>query len=384
MKKHLIKLTLFLCGLSIISNSSFAQLNPNNTNLSGGTVNTIFTAVPFLRITPDARSGAMGDVGISLSPDAYSIYWNTAKLAFAENQAGAAITYTPWLRQLVNDIYLASLTGYYKVDEDQAITTSLRYFSLGQIQFTNQQGQFIQNFNPREFAWNVGYARKLSDNFSMGLNLAYIYSNLAAGQMVNGVVIKAGNAVAGDLSLAYTKDIGKDKWNWGLTIANIGSKITYTQSAETKDFLPTNMGLGSSYTFTFDEYNKLTLVAEANKLLVPTPDSLGTFRKKSVPEGIFGSFNDAPGGGKEELREISISTGVEYWYKNLLAIRAGYFNESRYKGNRRYLTAGLGIKYNVFGLNFSYLIPTSNQRNPLDNTLRFSLVFDFKDFKKTE
>jgi hypothetical protein len=384
MKKNIIRLTLTLCLLAIFTSSTFAQLNPNNTNLSGGTVNTIFTAVPFLRITPDARSGALGDAGISLSPDAYSIYWNTAKLAFSENKAGAAITYTPWLRQLVNDIYLASLTGYYKIDEDQAITTQLRYFSLGQIQFTNQQGQFIQNFNPREFAWNVGYARKLSDHFSMGLNLAYIYSNLAAGQMVNGVVIKAGNAVAGDLSMAYTKDFGKNKWNWGLTIANIGSKITYTQSAETKDFLPTNLGLGTSYTFTFDEYNKLTLIAEANKLLVPTPDSLGTFRKKSVPEGIFGSFNDAPDGGKEELREISISTGAEYWYKNLLAIRAGYFNESRFKGNRRYLTAGLGIKYNVFGLNFSYLIPTSNQRNPLDNTLRFSLVFDFKDFKKTE
>jgi hypothetical protein len=384
MKKNIIRLTLTLCLLAIFTSSTFAQLNPNNTNLSGGTVNTIFTAVPFLRITPDARSGALGDAGISLSPDAYSIYWNTAKLAFSENKAGAAITYTPWLRQLVNDIYLASLTGYYKIDEDQAITTQLRYFSLGQIQFTNQQGQFIQNFNPREFAWNVGYARKLSDHFSMGLNLAYIYSNLAAGQMVNGVVIKAGNAVAGDLSMAYTKDFGKNKWNWGLTIANIGSKITYTQSAETKDFLPTNLGLGTSYTFTFDEYNKLTLIAEANKLLVPTPDSLGTFRKKSVPEGIFGSFSDAPDGGKEELREISISTGAEYWYKNLLAIRAGYFNESRFKGNRRYLTAGLGIKYNVFGLNFSYLIPTSNQRNPLDNTLRFSLVFDFKDFKKRE
>lgn len=384
MKKNLIRLTLFVCLFLIGTPFSYSQLNPNNTNLSGGTVNTIFTAVPFLRITPDARSGALGDAGISLSPDAYSIYWNTAKLAFAENQAAASITYTPWLRQLVNDIYLASLSGYYKIDEDQAITTSLRYFSLGLIQFTNQQGQFIQNFNPREFAWNVGYARKLSDNFSMGLNLAYIYSNLAAGQMVNGVVIKAGNAVAGDLSLAYTKDIGKDKWNWGLTIANIGSKITYTQSAETKDFLPTNMGLGTSYTFTFDEYNKLTLIAEANKLLVPTPDSLGNFRKKSVPEGIFGSFTDAPDGGREELREISISTGAEYWYKNLLAIRAGYFNESRFKGNRRYLTAGLGIKYNIFGLNFSYLIPTSNQRNPLDNTLRFSLVFDFKDFKKSE
>ncbi len=384
MKKPFIRLSATLLLIAVTVNNLFAQLNPNNTNLSGGTVNTIFTAVPFLRITPDARSGAMGDAGISLSPDAYSIYWNTAKLAFAENQAGAALTYTPWLRQLVNDIYLASLTGYYKIDEDQAITTSLRYFSLGQIQFTNQQGQFIQNFNPREFAWNVGYARKLSDNFSIGLNLAYIYSNLAAGQMVNGVVIKAGNAAAGDLSLAYSKKVGKDNWNWGLTIANIGSKITYTQSAETKDFLPTNMGLGTSYTFNFDEYNKLTLVLEGNKLLVPTPDSLGNFRKKSVPEGIFGSFGDAPDGGKEELREISISTGAEYWYKNLLAIRAGYFNESKFKGNRRYLTAGLGIKYNVFGLNFSYLIPTSNQRNPLDNTLRFSLVFDFKDFKKTE
>ncbi len=384
MKRALIRLTATLVLIATNISGLFAQLNPNSTNLSGGTVNTIFTAVPFLRITPDARSGAMGDVGISLSPDAYSIYWNTAKLAFSENQAAAAITYTPWLRQLVNDIFLASLSGYYKLDDDQALTASLRYFSLGEIAFTNQQGQFIQNFNPREYTLNVGYARKLSDHFSMGLNLGYIYSNLAAGQMVNGTVIKAGNATSGDLSVAYTKNVGKDTWNWGLTIANIGSKITYTQSAETKDFLPTNLGLGTSYTFNFDEYNKLTFVVECNKLLVPTPDSTGSFRKKSVPEGIFGSFNDAPGGMKEEFREINLCTGAEYWYKNLLAIRAGYFTESKFKGNRRYLTAGLGIKYNIFGLNFSYLIPTSNQRNPLDNTLRFSLVFDFKDFKKTE
>lgn len=361
-------------------------IDPNSGSLNGAEVNTIFTAVPFLRIGPDARSGAMGDLGIALTPDANAVYWNTAKLPFAENELGVSVTYTPWLRELVNDIFLADLSAYYKLDDQQAITSSLRYFSLGEIQFTNAQGQFIQNFNPNEYAFNVGYGRKLSDNFSMGLNLSYIYSNLAKGQQLGGTVIKAGTAASGDISVFYSKPIkGKNSnglWNWGITVSNIGSKITYTQSADTKDFIPTNLGIGTGYTFIFDQYNQLTLIGEMNKLLVPTPDSAGTFRTKSVPEGVFGSFNDAPDGFGEEMRELMFSAGAEYWYKNLFAIRTGYFNEHQTKGNRKYLTAGLGIKYNVFGLNFSYLIPTSNQKNPLDNTLRFSLMFDFAEVGK--
>lgn len=374
-------------GLAV-AGSTKAQIS--TTQLGGGDpVNTIFTAVPFLRIGPDARSGAMGDLGIALSPDANAVYWNTAKLAFAENELGVGVTYTPWLRELVPDIFLSDLSAYYKLDDQQALAASLRYFSLGEIQFTDYSGNNIGTGNPHEYAVNVGYARRLSDNFSMGLNLSYIYSNLASGQIApgSGVVIKPGNAASGDISLFYTKEYKRsgDKraiWNWGLTVSNIGSKITYTQSAENKDFIPTNLGLGTGYTMVFDQYNKITFAGEINKLLVPTPDSLGEFRTKSVPEGIFGSFSDAPDGMGEEFRELMYSAGAEYWYKNLFAIRAGYFNEHATKGNRKYLTAGLGIKYNVFGLNFSYLIPTSNQKNPLDNTLRFSLMFDFKEVGK--
>mgnify|MGYP003340065417 FL=1 len=372
-----------VCTASFLPVSVSAQIS---TDQLDGRINTINTAVPFLRIDPDARSGAMGDVGISLSADANSIYWNTAKLSFADAPTALSVTYTPWLKELVNDIFLADVSGYKKLnDGDQAITASLRYFSLGSITFTNFTGQIIGNFNPREFTFTAGYSRKIADNFSTGINLGYIYSNLASGQSVNNVPIKPGIAAAADISFMYHKDFKmkdskqKSYYNIGLTISNIGNKITYTQSAENKDFIPTNLGIGGGPTFNFDEYNSLHIGAEINKLLVPTPDSAGNFRTLSVPAGIISSFSDAPGGAKEELHELMYSAGTEYWYKSQFAIRAGYFNEHATKGNRKYLTAGIGIKYNVFGLNFSYLIPTSNQKNPLDNTLRFSLIFDFKE-----
>ncbi|TSA49198.1 MAG: hypothetical protein D4R43_04195 [Sphingobacteriales bacterium] len=371
------------------SSTVFAQGGVNgsgiNTDGSAYNINTINTAVPFLRIDPDARSGAMGDVGIAISGDANSIYWNTAKIPFTEKNTALSVTYTPWLKELVSDIFLADISAYKKLDENQGITASLRYFSLGSITFTNIQGQVIGNFNPREFTFSGGYARKIAENFSTGVNLSYIYSNLAAGQSVSGVPIKAGTAAAADISFFYHKDtkFGKTKgdYNIGLTISNIGNKITYTQSAENKDFIPTNMGLGAGINFKFDDYNSLMFAGEINKLLVPTPDIAGLFRTKSVPSGLLGSFSDAPGGGKEEFHELMFSVGSEYWYKNQFAIRAGYFNEHSTKGNRKYLTAGVGIKYNVFGLNFSYLIPTSSQKNPLDNTLRFSLLFEFDKTK---
>jgi hypothetical protein len=358
-----------------------AQVNPNSQNLNGANSTAIFTAVPFLRIGPDARSGGMGDLGVALSPDANSIYWNTAKLAFADKQFGIGVSYTPWLRELVNDIYLADVSGYYKIDNTQAIAVSLRYFSLGQIQFTNSSGAFIENFNPREYCANVGYARKIADNFSIGLNLGYINSNLAAGQQVNGAVIKAAQAADGDLSCFYTHEIKeggrRDTLNWGITISNLGSKITYTQSAQTKDFIPTTLSLGLGYTFVFDRYNKLTVIGEVSKLLVPLPDSSGDFRQESVPEGVINSFTNAPGGLATEFHELMFSMGSEYWYRNLFALRGGFFDEYKYMGDRKYFTAGIGIKYSTFGLNFSYLIPATYTRNPLDNTLRFSFIFEF-------
>lgn len=376
-----------LCVTLCVANSipAFSQISTNELD---GRINTINTSVPFLRIDPDARSGAMGDVGIAISGDANSIYWNTAKIPFTEKNTALSVTYTPWLKELVSDIFLADISAYKKLDENQGITASLRYFSLGSITFTNIQGQVIGNFNPREFTFSGGYARKIAENFSTGVNLSYIYSNLAAGQSVSGVPIKAGTAAAADISFFYHKDakFGKTKGNYniGLTISNIGNKITYTQSAENKDFIPTNMGLGAGINFKFDDYNSLLFAGEVNKLLVPTPDSAGLFRTKSVPSGLLGSFSDAPGGGKEEFHELMFSVGSEYWYKNQFAVRAGYFNEHSTKGNRKYLTAGVGIKYNVFGLNFSYLIPTSSQKNPLDNTLRFSLMFEFDKTKASK
>ncbi|WP_143310762.1 type IX secretion system outer membrane channel protein PorV [Chitinophaga vietnamensis] len=355
----------------------------DSTGQIDGRTNTINTAVPFLRITPDARSGAMGDVGVALSPDASSIYWNLSKLPFATTNSNLAVTYTPWLKELVNDVFLATVSGYTKLNDKEAVSGSLRYFSLGSINFRDVTNQDQGNFHPREFAVDAGYARKLSEHFSIGMAGRFIYSNLAGGQVVNDQSVRAGKAFAADLSGFYTKDYEKDdgrvnKLNLGFAITNIGTKISYTSSAQNKDFLPTNLGLGAAYTLAMDEYNQLTFALDINKLLVPTPDTSGNYKNKSVLEGIFSSFGDAPGGLKEELQELMYSAGVEYWYNQQFAVRAGYFNENKYKGNRKYFTAGVGIKYDIFGLNFSYLVPSGSgiQRNPLSNTLRFTLTFD--------
>ncbi len=365
--------SLFLCQ------TVFAQIG---TPQLDGRMNAVNTAVPFLRISPDARSGAMGDAGVALSPDANSVYWNISKLPFAQKKSAVAVTYTPWLKELVNDVFLAQLAGYTHLNENEAIGGSLRYFSLGDIQFTDINGTLQGNFRPREFAIDAGYARKLSDHWSLGVALRYIHSSLASGLTPENQPIRPGRAVAADFTGFYTKDFEKDNgtvnnWSFGFAFTNIGTKISYTQSAQ-KDFLPMNLGIGTAYTFGLDEYNKLTLALDINKLLVPTPKSDSTYPDKSVLEGIFSSFGDAPGGFKEELHELMYSVGAEYWYNNQFAVRAGYFNEHKTKGNRKYFTAGIGVKYDIFGLNFSYLVPsgTGIQRNPLSNTLRFTLTFD--------
>ncbi len=274
-------------------------------------LNTVTTAVPFLRIAPDARSGGMADVGIAISPDANSIFWNASKLVFIEDDkpSGVSLTYTPWLKNLVNDIYLAYLTGYWKTDELQALSASLRYFSLGTIIFTDASGNVLQPFRPNEFAFDIAYSRKLADNLSAGLDLKYIYSNLATGQFVNGIEIKPANGVAADISLFYKNDFktGDKKSNIGLgvNISNIGNKLTYTSSIE-KDYIPTNLGLGAAYGVEFDGYNRITLALDINKLLVPTPDTtdadgnlIPDFKEKSVVSGMLGSFSDAPNGFSE-------------------------------------------------------------------------------------
>ncbi|MBV8254272.1 MAG: type IX secretion system outer membrane channel protein PorV [Chitinophaga sp.] len=378
------KLTLSLVFIySTFTSLRTSAQRVDSTGQLDGRTNTINTAVPFLRITPDARSGAMGDVGLAISPDASSMYFNLSKLPFADVKTSVAVTYTPWLKELVNDVFLATVSGYTKIDDNQAVSGSLRYFSLGTINFRDITNTDQGNFHPREFALDGGYARKLSDHFGVGLTGRFIYSNLAGGQTVNDQTIRPGKAFAADISGYYTKDFEKDngtvnKLSIGLAITNIGSKISYTSSAQNKDFIPTNFGLGAAYTMALDEMNTITLALDINKLMVPTPDTAGKYKNKSVLEGMFTSFGDAPGGFKEELQELMYSTGVEYWYNKQFAVRAGYFNENKNKGNRKYFTAGVGIKYDIFGLNFSYLVPSGSgiQRNPLSNTLRFTLTFD--------
>lgn len=332
----------------------------------------------------------MGDAGIGLSPDANAVYWDLAKLTFAERTAGASVTYTPWLSDLVNDVFLAYISGYKQLDDFQAIGGSIRYIDYGSIQFTDMYGMDQGQFHPREFSIDAGYARKLSENWSMGIALRYIYSNLAAGTSIGGITFKPGQGVAGDLSAFYTSESDYNngqagRWNFGVAITNLGTKISYSNSDQFKNFLPSNLGIGGSYTHQFDEYNKLTLALDMNKLLVPTPDTLDLndnsvydYREQSVVSGIFKSFSDAPGGFREELNELMYSLGLEYWYNDLFAIRAGYFNENKTKGDRKYFALGLGLKYDLFGINFSYLVPSGSgvQRNPLSNTLRFSLLFD--------
>lgn len=354
--------------------------------------NTIITAVPFLRIVADARSGALGDAGIAISPDANAMHFNDSKLVFAEKNLGVSATYTPWLRALgLNDVYLAYLTGYYKPSDEQAFGMSLRYFSLGEINFTDINGEPLGNGRPREWEIKVSYSRKLSEKFSAGIGAKFINSNLASGQTVGGQEITIGRAGAADVSFTYETPLGlqnlESNLRLGVAVTNIGSKITYTNAAnEERDFIPTNLGIGGSWEIMFDDHNSLNLIADFNKLLVPTPcfedcdgdqNGIPDWKEDGPIEGIFSSFSDAPGGFNEELQEIMLSFGAEYWYDRLFAVRAGYYTEAQTKGARRFITVGLGLKYNIFGLNFSYLVPTTNQRNPLDNTLRFSLMFDF-------
>ena len=370
-------------------------------------LNTITTAVPFLLIAPDSRAGAMGDAGVASSPDANSLHWNIAKLAFIEKETGISVSYSPWLRKLVPDISLSYISGYKKLGDDKAIGASLRYFSLGDIKFTNDQGDPIGDFNPAEFAFDIGYSQKFGERFSGGLAVRYISSNLTGGIDAEGQQTKTGRSFAVDIGGFYTNDevevFGqKSILNLGLSISNVGAKISYTNDA-IKDFIPINMRLGQSLTFVLDQYNSFTVLTDVNKLLVPTPPIYATDdngnplppdnvtgeqviaagKDPNVPvvSGIFQSFTDAPGGFSEELREYNISAGLEYLYNKQFAVRAGYFHESATKGNRKYITAGLGLKLSVFSIDFSYLIAMT-QQNPLANTVRFTLMFEFAEFKE--
>jgi len=331
---------------------------------------------------------------------------DAAKMAFIEKDMGLSISYSPWLRKLVPDISLSYVSFYKKLGKDHTLGASLRYFSLGDIKFTDDVGNALGDFRPNEFAVDVAYARKLGERLSGGIAARYIYSNLTGGIDVSGSGTRAGTSFAVDVSAFYTNPdaelFGQEViFNVGLNLSNIGAKISYTDDAN-KDFIPINMKLGQSLAFVLDDYNSIALVTDINKLLVPTPPIYKTDKSGNpeidpitneqviesgknpnvgVMSGIMQSFYDAPGGMSEELREYNISVGTEYWYNKQFAIRAGYFHEHVTKGNRKYITFGAGLKMSVFSLDFSYLIATT-QNNPLANTMRFSLMFNFDDFKK--
>ena len=377
-------LTTFLYSISF-SQSSIEDLQD-------GYLNTITTAVPFLIISPDARAGGMGDVGVASSPDAMSLHWNPAKYAFVEDDFGASVSYTPWLKSLIPDINLSYLSLYTKRSNNEVLAFSLRYFTLGEINFTDINGVNIGSFNPNEFSFSSAYALKLSNNFSSAVSLRYIYSNLTGGQEVGTLPTKAGNSVAGDISSYYVQNVrfGKKDFKWasGINISNIVVKIAYTETSD-RDFLPTNLRIGTSLSTDIDEFNSISFEVDINKLLVPTPplynsDGVLTSGKDpdvSVIEGIFQSFSDAPFGDRE-VRELIYALGSEYWYDEQFALRLGYFYEHPTKGDRQFVSLGAGLRYNVFGLDFSYLIPIQNREdagiiNPLSNTLRFALTFDF-------
>lgn len=380
------KLTLAMLALVLFATQGF-KTQAQNDDRSWGTIT---TAVPFLLIGPDARAGGMGDVGAATDPDGNSIFWNASKMAFLDKSVGFNVSYVPWLQGIADDIGLAYLSGYSKIGKLQTVGASLRYFSLGDITFTNDQGGNQQTYRPNEFVVDLAYSRQLSKNFSAAVVGKFVYSNLTLGQVGSaGQETVPGKSVAADISVYYHDKLRfsrgrRGSWALGASINNIGNKITYTSST-VRDFIPTNLRIGGQFKMDLDDYNTLSVSADVNKLLVPTPPVYLEDGKEikppykdnnvSVMQGMIQSFYDAP--FKEELQEINYSLGVEYWYDKQFALRGGYFHEDPHKGNREYFTLGAGLRYNVFGLDFSYLI-ANNPHNPLKNTLRFTLSYDLE------
>ncbi len=370
MRKIIIYVAMFLATINV-----FAQTN--------NAESIITTAVPFLTIAPDPRGGAMGDLGVATSADISSLYYNAAKYSFMEKISGVQANYSPWLPKIANDMALHYLSGYYKINEKQAFAFSMKYFQIGEIQFTNEYGEYITASKPNEFALTGGYSMLLTDNFSGAISMRFIYSNLTGG--VSGAssqLTHAGIAVAGDLAFFYNKPLtigGKDAVaRWGINFQNLGTKISYGTSL--RPFIPTNLKTGAGLEYTIDDFNSIAVNLELNKLMVPTPDSTGPHFDMSVTEGIFTSFADAPGGFKEELHEITESFGLEYAYNQMFFIRSGVFYENANKGGRQFLTLGIGFKFSVFELNYSYLVPLYRD-NALANTMRFSFGFYFNQNK---
>jgi hypothetical protein len=389
---------IFIILIFLVLSSSIGQNVDKWAGQDGSRV--ITTAVPFLIIGPDARSGGMGEAGVASDPDANSMHWNPAKYAFMDKKFGFATSYSPWLRALVNDINLAYLSGFYKIDDRQAVAMSLLYFSLGDITFTDEFGENLGTYKPNEFSIDATYSRKFSENISGAVAARFIYSNLTQGQFVQGAETSPGTSIAADAAVYYKKEVDLGKMggeiSWGVNLSNIGNKISYSKTATKKDFIPTNLRLGGGIKMLFDDYNTLAVLVDFNKLQVPTPpiyerDSLGNpvYDAENNPviykgmdpnvspvAGIIQSWYDAPNGFSEEMAEWAIATGLEYWYAEQFSLRAGFFYEDASKGNRKFFTVGAGLRYSVFGLDLSYLIPVE-QQNPLENTLRFTLHFNF-------
>lgn len=379
--------------------SLFAQ-NSNAAYISGqdSARNPITVAVPFLSFAPDSRGAAMGDAGVASDPDEYSVHWNNAKLAFLDDDLGFSLSYSPWLGNIVDDMSLNYLTFHYKLSRNEALGISMRYFDLGEIQLTDDIGRPLDLENPRESAFDATYSRKLSENIGVGVTARYIWSKLS-GHITGAPGAKAGTSVAVDLGFYYNKEIILNGMNakmaFGAHLSNFGRKITYSNDSN-EDFIPTNLRTGAALKMEIDPYNSVSFLIDFNKLLVPTPpiyetDSNGDLvidgngnnvilrgedPNRPLLSGAFGSFTDAPNGFREELQEVMISSGVEYKYREFFAIRAGYFYEHKNKGDRKYFTAGLGFKYQVFGIDFSYLVPQQNN-HPLGDTLRISFLFSF-------
>lgn len=365
--------------------------------------NPVTTGVTSLSIAPDARGSSMGDLGAATDPDANSQFWNPSKYAFAYSKAAFSLSYTPWLRKLVNDIYLANLSGYYKIgsQDNQAISASLRYFSLGEVTTSDYSGVAAQSLNPYELSFDLGYSRKLSEKFSMGVVFRYIYSDLGFSDSYVGDQSSGASAFSADISGYFTTYpiIGRNEcqWSWGWNISNIGTKVSYN-NGDDPAFLPTNLRLGTTFMFPLADYHTLALSLDLNKLLVPTKpresdyaddtegqqaylDALQEWEDMSPITGIFKSFSDAPGGFKEELREITFSIGAEYSYNQQFFVRAGYCYENEFKGNRKYFSMGAGFSLNVVRLDASYMLATA-QTSPLDQTLRFTLTFDMDGLRE--
>ncbi len=364
-----LKLTRFIIPVIVLmfAETSFAQT---------GKENPITTAVPFLRLASDARTAGMGDVGVATDPDSYSMFYNGGKTVFNDAKYGVGLTYTPWLSEFdIKNLYQLSLAGFYKLDEKQAVSFGVRNFSQGNFTFTNEVGQEVSTFKPNDLAIEAGYSRKLSTKSGIGLNIRYIHSKLADNSV--NINYKSGNAVAADLSYFYTKKA----WNFGVAFTNLGSKLNYGGESA---YLPANLALGAAYNKNINKDNKISFAFDLNKLLVPTPpdptnaQKVADYNNKGVVGSWFSSFGDAPGGGSEEMKELQLGVGAEYMYKEMFSLRTGYFTENKLKGNRNYFTIGAGLKYKVIGIDFSYLVPPSNNNydNALKNTFRFSVLFD--------